>query len=155
MLEPGQDGYLARAVPWNLRYANVLPVAVAVCQNSADVRAALLWAQAYNVPLTVRSGGHSFAGFSTTDGLMIDVSSMNRVEFDAASGHVRLEGGVRNAGARDKLLQVDTAITHGRCAGVGVAGLTLGGGIGFNMRSQGLMRPPERRCWNPAGLKML
>lgn len=42
LLEPGQDGYLARALPWNLRYANVLPAGVAVCQNAIDVREALL-----------------------------------------------------------------------------------------------------------------
>ncbi len=138
VLEPGQQGYLQRALPWNLRFAKVLPAGVAVCQSSADVREALLWAQAYGVPLAVRSGGHSFAGFSTTEGLMIDVSSLNQVEFDAASGKVRMAGGVRNSGARATLLQVDAAITHGRCVGVGVSGLTLGGGIGFSMRSKGL-----------------
>lgn len=69
---------------------------------------------------------------------MIDVSSMNAVRFDRDSGLVRVEGGVRNAGAREALRQVDAAITHGRCIGVGVAGLTLGGGIGFNMRREGL-----------------
>ncbi len=138
LLQPGQDGYLKRALAWNLRFAKTQPLGVSVCLNSSDVRESLLWAQNYQVPFAVRSGGHSFAGFSNTEGLLIDVSSLNQVDFDPSSGRVRLAGGVRNAGAREKLLQVDAAITHGRCVGVGVSGLTLGGGIGFSMRSKGL-----------------
>jgi hypothetical protein len=84
-----------------------------------------------------RSGGHSYAAYSTTPGLMINVSSMTRVEYDFASGSLTMGGGARNQQVFDACTPLGRAITHGRCLGVGMAGLVLGGGIGFNMRSQG------------------
>jgi hypothetical protein len=98
----------------------------------------LLWAKATKVPFAIRSGGHSYAGFSTTTGLMLDVSAMNAVRDDDASGLLHLGGGARNADVYAGLAPVNRAITHGRCRGVGVAGLVLGGGIGFSQRLRGL-----------------
>jgi FAD/FMN-containing dehydrogenase len=61
------------------------------------VRTSLLWAKASGVPLAIRSGGHSYAGYSTTSGLLIDVSPLNEVGSPDAEGRVRMGGGVRNA----------------------------------------------------------
>jgi FAD/FMN-containing dehydrogenase len=138
LLQPGARDYLRFALPWNRRYASTLPGGIARCMDVADVQTSLVWAEEYSVPMTVRSGGHSYAGFSTTPGLMIDVSPMNQVKFDASTGLATVGGGARNADIYANLRAPSVAITHGRCKAVGVSGLVLGGGMGFNMRSYGL-----------------
>jgi FAD/FMN-containing dehydrogenase len=138
LLQRGVPNFTALAAPWNLRFASTVPQAIARCANPEDVRTCLLWAKATKVPFVVRSGGHSYAGFSTTPGLLLDVSAMNAVRYDTASGRVQLGGGARNADVYAGLAPVNRAITHGRCRGVGVAGLVLGGGIGFSQRLGGL-----------------
>ncbi|HEV7464337.1 MAG TPA: FAD-binding oxidoreductase [Methyloceanibacter sp.] len=138
LLQKEAPGYAKIAAPWNLRFAARLPAGIARCASPEDVRTCLHWAQSNDVPLAIRSGGHSYAGFSTTSGLMIDVSLMNEVGGLDASGRVRLSGGARNANVYAALRPLGRAITHGRCKGVGVAGLVLGGGIGFSQRLRGL-----------------
>lgn len=138
LLMPGAPDFEAKARPWALQYASTLPQGIAQCLGEADVQACLQWAQAYRVPLVARSGGHSYAGYSTTTGLMVDVSAMNRVEIDGVTGIARLGGGARNKHVYAACRPYARAVTHGRCKDVGVAGLVLGGGIGFNMRAHGL-----------------
>lgn len=138
LLLPGAPEFGSVASPWALQYASRLPQAIAMCASEADVRTCVLWAQAHAVPLVARSGGHSYAGYSTTPGLMINVSRMNTVEIDPATGVARLGGGARNRNVYAACRPFGRAVTHGRCKEVGVAGLVLGGGIGFNMRAHGL-----------------
>ena len=138
LLRPGSETFKERATPWALQYASTLPKGIARCADEADVQTCLQWAQANRVPLVARSGGHSYAGYSTTTGLMIDVSPMNQVDIDAATGLAVLGGGARNSTVYAAARPLSRAITHGRCKEVGVAGLVLGGGIGFNMRAHGL-----------------
>ena len=140
VLRPGAAEYDRYTKPWNLRWVPDRPVAAAVVRAASadDVATALGWAQRTGTPLVARSGGHSYAGYSTTPGLIIDVSSMTRVTFDAATGRATVGGGARNRDAYNELTKVKHSITHGRCYEVGVAGLVLGGGIGFNMRRFGL-----------------
>lgn len=138
LLMPGAPDFATKAWPWALQYASTLPRGIARCAGEADVQACLQWAQAYKVPLVARSGGHSYAGYSTTTGLMVDVSAMHRVEIDGATGIAQLGGGARNKHVYAACRPYGSAVTHGRCKDVGVAGLVLGGGIGFNMRAHGL-----------------
>lgn len=138
LLLPGAPDFNRVVAPWNLRFAGQKPAAVARCQSVSDVQACLAFAQSQGIPLVARSGGHSYAGFSLTPGLMIDVSPMNQIEFDPASGRARVGGGGRNANVYAALRPPSVAVTHGRCKEVGVGGLVLGGGIGFNMRLHGL-----------------
>jgi hypothetical protein len=135
---PGQSGFGTLALPNNLRYAARKPAGIALCETAADVSAALLWARENDVALIARSGGHSYAGYSTTTGLMIDVSRMNSFHFDTSSGVLTLGGGARNQTVFDGCRPLGVAIPHGRCFQVGLAGLGLGGGIGFNLRPNGL-----------------
>ena len=88
--------------------------------------------------LVARSGGHSYAGYSTTTGLMISLADLDDVSFDASTDIVAIGGGVRNEGVYSALEQADATLTHGRCPTVGAAGFLLGGGIGFNMRLFGI-----------------
>jgi FAD binding domain/Berberine and berberine like len=138
LLLPVDFGFSDAAEAWNLRFSEIRPAAIALCASAADVATCLLWAQANGVATVARSGGHSYAGYSNTTGLMIKLSGMNQVDYDSGTGMVRLGGGARNADVYSSLRGVGRAVTHGRCEAVGVAGLVLGGGIGFNMRRKGL-----------------
>jgi len=138
LLRPGDKGFTGLSQPNNLRYSSIIPAGIARCRTAEDVRRAILWARETGTPLVVRSGGHSYAGFSTTSGLMIDLSLMRETQVDPSSGIAHIGGGARNAHLYHALRRAGASITHGRCLGVGAAGFLLGGGIGFNMRAHGL-----------------
>jgi hypothetical protein len=137
VLRPGSSEFFQRASPWLLQYAKTVPQGIAQCRSESDVVTCIQWAKANNVPLVARSGGHSLAGFSTTTGLMIDVSAMTDFAYDPATGRATVGCGIRNQGVKNAFKPLNRAFTHGRCLSVGVAGLVLGGGIGFDMRSHG------------------
>jgi FAD/FMN-containing dehydrogenase len=138
-LRPGDSGFESLVRPWNLRYRREQPAGLARCRTVDDIRVCLQWAQQHRVPLVARSGGHSYAGYSTTDGLMIDISLINSLDYDQSTRKARVGAGARNATLYANLPQYQCAVTHGRCKQVGVGGLVLGGGIGFNMRKHGLL----------------
>ena len=124
--------------PNNLRY-DTLPMGVARCLTTQDVQAAIAWVRQQAIPFSVRSGGHNYAGYSSTNGLLIDMSLMAGVEvLDKKEGIVRVKGGTGNALVYKELERLGRTITHGRCDAVGAAGFLLGGGIGFNMRLYGI-----------------
>ncbi|MFF2526089.1 FAD-binding oxidoreductase [Streptomyces liangshanensis] len=133
---PGGAGYARLAPPDNLRYADVAPAGIVACATEHDVRTAVRWAVRHGVPLAPRSGGHNYAGHSTTRGLLIHLRRMRHVSV-AGDRTLLVAGGATNSdvySARD----ADLYFPGGRCPGVGVAGLTLGGGLGFNDRKWGL-----------------
>ncbi len=138
LLRPTDALFPDAARPNNLRYEKITPAGIARCLDATDVRAAIGWCRDYNVGFAVRSGGHSYAGFSTTRGLLIDVSPIGWVRYDDRTGLVHIGGGCRNQDIYAALSKVNRTITHGRCPTVGAAGFLLGGGIGFNMRDHGL-----------------
>jgi FAD/FMN-containing dehydrogenase len=138
LLRPGDKGFKATARPNNLVYADRLPAGIARCRTPEDVAAAILWCRENDVRFVARAGGHNYAGYSTTRGLMIDVGRLDDIAFDAKSGRVTVGAGVRNRDLYAALSRVGVAITHGRCYGVGVSGFLLGGGIGFDMRLHGI-----------------
>ena len=138
LLRPRDSAYAKFAASYNLRYAHTRPLGIALCATRQDVATAVLWCREFRVPFATRSGGHSYAGYSTTGGLQIDLSTMRSAHYDPATGRVRVGGGARNQDVYDTLAQANVAITHGRCPSVGAAGFLLGGGIGFNMRAHGL-----------------
>lgn len=135
LYRPGDPGYPARATPDNQRYADIRPAGVLACAVEADVRTAIRWSAEHGVPFVPRSGGHNYAGHSTTPGLVVSLRPMRDV---APRGRrLYVGGGATNSdvyAARDAGLY----FPGGRCPGVGVAGLTLGGGLGFNDRKWGL-----------------
>ena len=138
LLRPWTAGFRAAALPHNLRYAAVLPAGIARPRTADEVAQAIRWCREHDVPLIARAGGHSYAGYSTTHGLMIDVSPINNIELDRSTGLARVGGGARNGDLYKVLRAAGVAITHGRCSTVGAAGFLLGGGIGFNMRAHGI-----------------
>jgi FAD/FMN-containing dehydrogenase len=138
VLLPGDPGFKASALPNNLRYASRMPAGIAKCLNVEDVAQSILWSRRNDVHLIARSGGHSYAGYSTTRGLMIDLTQINQAQYDPSTGIVTLGGGIRNTDVYTALHLANATITHGRCPTVGAAAFVLGGGIGFNMRRFGL-----------------
>jgi FAD/FMN-containing dehydrogenase len=137
LLRPGAANFVEQASPWALQYAATLPQGIAQCRSEADVQACIQWARANNIPLVARSGGHSYGGYSLTTGLMVDVSLMTNFAYDPATGLATVGGGARNRTVFDACKPLGRTIPHGRCFKVGVAGLVLGGGIGFDMRLHG------------------
>lgn len=122
----------------NLRF-DQRPTAIALCSSVSDVQACIRWVKTVGARFAVRSGGHNYAGFSTTPGLLIDMTPMGAVTpLDGGDGLVKIQGGAINNNVYQWLEWMKRTITHGRCDTVGAAGFLLGGGIGFNMRLLGV-----------------
>lgn len=138
LVRPGDRGYQQLALPNNLRYRNIKPGGIALCANAMDIATCLRWASYHGVPLATRGGGHSYAGYSCTEGLMINLRQFNSTHYDAATGRVTIGGGIRNGSVYRALQSAGRSITHGRCPTVGAGGFLLGGGVGFDMRSNGI-----------------
>jgi hypothetical protein len=138
LVRPFDPGYDEARRVWN-GAIDRRPALVARCAGVADVMAAVVFGRRTGLPVAVRSGGHSFPGLSVCDGgLVIDLSSMKGVRVDPVERRVRVQAGVR-LGELDRETQAfGLAVPAGIVAHTGVAGLTLGGGIGWLMRKLGL-----------------
>ena len=114
------------------------PALIVRCAGASDVARSLDFGQKHNLPLAVRSGGHSRLGHGMCDGgVVIDLSGMNRVEVDARKRTARAEAGVLVRDLDAATQRVGLATTSGGCPRVGIAGLTLGGGEGKLMGKYG------------------
>lgn len=115
------------------------PALIARCTGVADVIAAVRFARERNLEVAIRGGGHSFPGMSTCDGgMVIDLSPMRGIRADPAAKTVRAQAGVL-LGELDRETQAfGMAVPSGIVTHTGMAGLTLGGGIGWLMRKYGL-----------------
>lgn len=138
VLRPDDLFYADVCRPNNLRYAANLPAGIARCATDADVQACIAWVKKLGMGFAVRSGGHNYAGYSTTSGLLIDMSKMAGAEAVGDTGLVKVLGGSLNSLVYKQLERLGRTVTHGRCDSVGAAGFLLGGGIGFNMRKYGM-----------------
>jgi hypothetical protein len=140
LLRRKDSPFVRFVAPYNLAYnkQTLWANGIALCASPADVVTAINWARDSGVPLVARSGGHSYAGYSMTSGLLIDLTTMRGASWDPIQKTVTATGGVRNSDVTAMLRSVNRAITHGRCPTVGTAGFLLGGGIGFNMRLHGV-----------------
>lgn len=136
LIKPSDADYTSARLVFNTRFDSILPQAVARCANEADVIAVLAHAQKYNVPITPRSGGHGYAGYSTTTGIVIDVSPMNSITL--GTGTATIGAGAKLVDVYDQLTAKGVAIPTGSCTSVGIAGITQGGGIGIVDRAYGL-----------------
>jgi len=114
------------------------PAVIVRCAGSSDVARALDFAEAKNLPLAVRGGGHSRLGYAMCDGgVVIDLSGMKRVEVDAGKRVARAEAGAIVRDLDEATQRFGLATTSGGCPTVGIAGLTLGGGEGRLMEKYG------------------
>jgi FAD/FMN-containing dehydrogenase len=129
-------GYDAARVLFNMVFDGVRPFAVAHCAGAGDVARALTWARQRGVRIAVRSGGHSYAGYSTTPGLVLDVSRLSGVSLTGTRAVVG--AGARLVDVDERLGASGLAIPAGTCATVGISGIAQGGGHGFLSGKWGL-----------------
>jgi len=128
------------------------PVLIARCAGVADVIAAVRFARTTGSVVAVRSGGHSWPGLSVCDGgIVIDLSLMKGIRVDPQAMTVRAQGGVL-LGELDRETQAfGMAVPAGVVTHTGLAGLTLGGGIGHLMRWCRRASPRTRSCSGGSG----
>ena len=138
VVRPGDPGYDEHRKVWNGCFDR-RPAAIVRCAGVADVIAAVKLGRESGLPVAVRSGGHSFPGLSVADdALVIDLQLMKGVRVDPERRTARVQAGVL-LGELDRETQAfGLAVPSGIVTHTGVAGLTLGGGIGWIMRKHGL-----------------
>jgi FAD/FMN-containing dehydrogenase len=137
LVRPGQHGYGQARELFDPRFDYRQPQGIAYCATPADVAACLSFVTAFKLPVRARSGGHSYAGWSTvTGGLVIDVSQLD--SFTASGETVRVGSGLPLINFYENLADRGLAVPGGSCPTVGIAGLTLGGGVGVIGRLYGL-----------------
>src|SRR5215510_8374439 len=125
---PGHDRYATGTAIW--AKSDHTPRAVVRCLTTVEVQAAIRAARSCDLPLSVRGGGHDWAGRALCDGLVIDLSGMNRVDLYLENGTARVGGGTRASGLLEAIEPFGMAAVTGSCGPVGMAGLALGGGYG-------------------------
>ncbi|MGY1700807.1 FAD-binding oxidoreductase [Geodermatophilus sp. SYSU D00766] len=138
LLRPRDDGYDAARQVWN---GNVdrRPAAIARCRDATDVQRAVRFARDEGLLLSVRGGGHSAPGYGTNDGgLVVDLSLLKGIAVDADGRTAQVGGGVLWRELDERTQQAGLATTGGTVSNTGVAGLTLGGGLGWLMGTHGL-----------------
>jgi FAD/FMN-containing dehydrogenase len=139
LITPDHAGYDAARAVWN-GAVDRRPRLIARCTGTADVAAAVRFARQHDLEIAVRGGGHNVAGTAVCDdGLVIDLSRMRAVSVDPASRTARVQGGALWGDVDHETQAHGLATTGGIVSHTGVAGVTLGGGIGFLMRRHGLV----------------
>jgi FAD/FMN-containing dehydrogenase len=156
LYRPWEPAYRPLAIPFNHRYSGIKPAGIVACATARDVREALRWARQVGLPAVPRSGlGHNYAGYSTTTGLLLNMARMKSIVSTPLPGNARVQtygpmtvvhdagtvtvgAGVTNSDLHPLLEDRGMFVPTGRCPTVGVAGLVLGGGIGFSDKMFGL-----------------
>jgi FAD/FMN-containing dehydrogenase len=138
LVVPGDADYDEARSVWN-GMINRRPAMIVRCAGPSDVVAAIGFARSEGLTIAVRGGGHNVAGNATCDGgIVIDLSPMKGVRVDAGARTVRAQGGVTWGELDQETQSYGLATTGGLVTTTGIAGFTLGGGIGWMMRKYGL-----------------
>ncbi len=136
LIRPGDSGYATAKELFDPRFDSLQPAGIAYCHQPQDVSACLAFARRYGVPVAARCGGHSYAGWSSTSGLIVDVTAMSQVSLSGTTATVG--AGTRLIDLYSGLAGQGRAVPGGSCPTVGLSGLALGGGIGVVGRAYGL-----------------
>ncbi len=138
LIRPGDGAYDEARSIWNGAH-DARPAVIARCTDASDVRHAVGFARSEGLDVAVRGGSHSIPGFSTCDdGIVIDLSPMNAITVDVSGRTATAEGGLTWGEFDAATQEHGLATTGGLVSTTGVAGFTLGGGIGWLMRKYGL-----------------
>ncbi len=137
LLRPGDSTYAAASLLANMRFDGTKPAAIIKCNSVEDVRIGLAFVRNNKLAVTPRCGGHSWAGTSTTTGVVLNVTPMNAIQVNA-NGTAKVGAGARLAEVYESLIANGVCIPSGTCLTVGIAGITMGGGIGILDRRFGL-----------------
>jgi len=139
LLRPDDDGYEeARQVHNGL--IDKRPALVARCRGTADIVDAIRLARESSLEISIRGGGHNVGGLAVTEGgLMVDLAEMKGIHVDPEARTVRAQGGVTWAELNRETQLHGLAVTGGQISTTGIAGFTLGGGLGYLMGLHGLV----------------
>ena len=138
LLRPGAPAYDEHRRVWN-GSIDRFPALIARCRDSTDVVKAVRFASSAGLPVAVRGGGHSFPGHSVCDGgIVIDLGPLKGIQVDPEARTVRAQAGLLWGELDRETQEFGLATTGGFVSHTGVAGLTLGGGIGWLHRQHGL-----------------
>ena len=145
-LQARLDGYLVRPTDRGYAFATRVysprfdgtshPLGVAQVVSQRDVAECVRWATETGTPLHVRAGGHSYGGWSSGPGLVVDLRKLDTVRVSGSAA--RVGAGVRLAPLYAELARRGQALAAGSCPTVGLSGMTLGGGVGVLTRAYGL-----------------
>jgi hypothetical protein len=142
---PSSPAYGRDKLLVNSRFDGAHPRAIVYCESGEDVEKTVRWALKHAIRIVSRCGGHSYAGYSTTSqGVVVDVSRLRHVH--VRDGTATIGGGARLIDVYSGLAAHGLTIPAGSCPTVGIAGLALGGGVGYAGRKLGLT------CDNLVGL---
>ncbi len=137
LVRPGEADYTTDSYLFDPRFDGLRPAGIAYVKNAHDVGTCLAFVRKFGVKFATRSGGHSYAGWSSSNGgLIIDVENLNGVQVSGSTANVG--AGTRLIDFYSGLAAHGRAVPGGSCPTVGIAGLTLGGGIGVTARAYGL-----------------
>jgi FAD/FMN-containing dehydrogenase len=146
---PDDPDYDCARMVFNTRFSK-FPKVIIYCRSTRDVANAICWAREHDVPLRSRCGGHSYEAFSVANNsIVIDISCMNNICVDPCKQLAKIEAGNTLLPLYEKLSNYGVTIPGGTCPGVGIAGLTLGGGFGMHTRLWGMT------CDNLLALEMV
>jgi hypothetical protein len=138
VVRPGDPSYATATQLFNPAVDSATPQGIAYCESAADVATCISFVQDHPLPFAVRSGGHSYGGYSTSDGLVIDVTRQASVQLASSGGTATVGAGAHLVDIYGTLGAAGVALPGGSCPTVGIAGLTLGGGLGVLDRRFGL-----------------
>lgn len=149
VITPDETDYTEASRDYNGRFKNH-PQCIIFCENENDVVESVKWARKQNIPVSLRSGGHSYEGYSIADGgIVIDVSKMTDIKINAVKKTAQVQSGTTLMPLYEAMWEKRLVVPGGSCATVGVAGLALGGGFGLLARKMGLT------CDNILGIRMV
>jgi FAD/FMN-containing dehydrogenase len=138
LIRPRDPAYEQHRRVWN-GSIDRHPALIARCAGVADVKASIRFARQHGLLVAVRGGGHSFPGYSVCDdGMVIDLSLMKGIRIDPHARTARVQAGVLLGELDRETQELGLAVTAGIVTHTGVAGLTLGGGLGWLHRKYGL-----------------
>lgn len=137
LVRPQDSAYGIDHRLYNTRFDGLRPAAIAYVTGDADIRTCLDFARRTRTPLAIRSGGHSYAGWSSGDKrLIVDVSRLNGIHLNGTTATIG--AGARLIDVYSTLGRYGRTVPGGSCPSVAISGLTLGGGHGVLSRSMGL-----------------
>jgi FAD binding domain/Berberine and berberine like len=144
---PAGRGYAEARQIFNMRRADETPALIARAADPEDVVHVMRYASSKGIPLAIRGGGHGVDGSAMPDGaLVLDLSRLKSIDLDPSSRRCRVESGVL-LGELDAATQTHgLVVPAGTVSTTGIAGLTLGGGVGYNMRRYGATVDSLRAC---------
>ena len=141
---PGSARYASGRLLWDTRFDGLKPRAIAYCANVADVERIVRWGRARQLHVVPRSGGHSYAGYSSGDGVVVaDISRLERVA--VTDSRATIGAGAKLFDVYAALASHGVTIPAGSSPTVGIAGLALGGGVGYSSRRFGTTADNLRR----------